>query len=138
MAQGNDPVRAERDRDILIDRKNGWTYTELSEKYNLSTSTLHKIITKHIEEAIKPAADELRQFEIERLEGYRRALTDKIAAGDPKAIDTAIKVSESLRKLTGVDASTKIEVEHSMPSDQESRIAEMLRKASESFTDESE
>jgi hypothetical protein len=64
-------------------------------------------------------------------------LTDRIAAGDPKAIDTAIKVSESLRKLTGVDASTKIEVEHTV-SDQEDRIAQMIRKASQINTEPTE
>lgn len=130
MATANDPARAERNRDILIDRKNGFTYPELAEKYDLSVSTVYGIVQKYLDEAIKPAAEELRQFEIERLEGYRRALQPRIERGEPRAIEVAIKVSESQRKLNGIDASTKIEVEHTV-TDEENRIAELLRKASQ-------
>jgi transposase len=137
MANANDPARAERNRDILIDRKNGFTYPELAEKYELSLSTVHGIVAKYVEDAIKPAADELRQFEIERLEQYKRALQPRIDRGEPRAIEVAIKVGESLRKLTGIDATTKIEVEHTA-SAATLVLQARLNKAHESHVDETE
>lgn len=53
-------------------------------------------------------ADEFRHMERERLESLWLALQPKVRAGDAYAIGEARKVSESLRKLYGVDAPLKV------------------------------
>lgn len=49
------------------------------------------------------AAEEMVAMESERLDGYLFALATKIKAGDEKAINTAIKISERRAKLLGLD-----------------------------------
>lgn len=132
-----DPVRAERDRNIIEDRIKGMTYPQLAEKYSLSMSTVHDIVAKHIDNTIKPATEQLIELEVLRLDRLLLALEPRIANGDPKAIEVAIKIGESLRKLKGVDAKTKIEIEHTTtPAALE--LQERLNKALQSHVDETE
>ncbi len=132
-----DPAKAERDRNIIDDRFKGLTYAKLSEKYGIEESACYKIIKKHTDAMIKPAAEELVNLEISRLERLLTALDPKIERGDTKAIEVAIRLSESLRKLTGVDAAIKLEVEHTANS-AVSALEEKLRKASQINADETD
>lgn len=125
-----DPEKIARDRDIINDRIRGMTYAKLSEKYGIEESACYKIVKKHTDSTIKPAAEELVNLEISRLERLLTALDPKIEAGDTKAIEVAIRLSESLRKLTGVDAAIKLEVEHSASS-AVTALEEKLRKAAQ-------
>lgn len=125
-----DPAKAERDRNIIDDRIKGLTYAKLSDKYGIEESACYKIIKKHTDSMIKPAAEELVNLEISRLERLLTALDPKIEAGDTKAVEVAIRLSESLRKLTGVDAAIKLEVEHTANS-AVSALEEKLRKAAQ-------
>jgi DNA-binding Lrp family transcriptional regulator len=126
----NDPAKAERDRDIIQDRIKGMTYARLSEKYGIEESACYKIVKKHTDSTIKPAAAELVQLEIDRLERLLEALQPRIDRGEPRAIEVAIKLSESLRKLTGVDAAIKLEVEHTANA-AVTALEEKLRKAAQ-------
>jgi hypothetical protein len=132
-----DPVKIERDRNIINDRIRGFTYAKLSEKYGIEESACYKIVKKHTDAMIKPAAEELVNLEISRLERLLTALDPKIEANDTKAIEVAIRLSESLRKLTGVDAAIKLEVEHSTSS-AIAALEEKLRKAAQINVDETE
>jgi hypothetical protein len=126
----NNPASIERDKQILNDRVKGMTYRALGEKYGMSEAGAHGIVKKHAERTIKPAAEEVVQVEIERLERLLLALSDKIDRGDVRAIETAIKLSESLRKLQGVDAAVKSEMELVInPATVE--LEERLRKAAQ-------
>lgn len=125
-----DPVRAERDRNIINDRIAGMTYPQLAEKYSLSQSTAHDIVAKHIDNTIKPAAEQLIELEVMRLDRLLLALQPRIDAGDPRSVEAAIKIGESLRKLKGIDAVAKIEVEHTM-TPAVSELEERIRKASQ-------
>jgi len=57
------------------------------------------------------AAESVRVMEIMRLDRLLVALDDGIEAGDPSAINTAIRIGESRRKLLGLDAPDKSAVE---------------------------
>lgn len=130
MALANDPDRADRNRAIIQDRRDGYTYEQLAHKYSLSTSTAYGIVKEYTDEVVKPAAEALVQLEIDRLERLLLALQPKIDAGNVRAIEVAIKLSESLRKLTGVDAAMKLEVEHTANA-AVTALEEKLRKAAQ-------
>lgn len=57
------------------------------------------------------AAAELRQLEAERLDSYLKSLALRIERGDVNAVGTAVKISESRRKLLGLDAPVQLQVE---------------------------
>jgi hypothetical protein len=64
------------------------------------------------EEGVTPAAvhepaTELRELEVARTEELYAATQEKVAKGDSFAIQTAVRVLESKRKLLGIDAPTK-------------------------------
>ena len=137
MAEAYDPARADRNRDIINDRINGLTYRQLGAKYEISHTAAHEIVRGYTDNAIKPAAEELVQLEIDRHERLLNALEPKIEAGDVKAIEAAVKVSMSYRKLIGVDAATKVEVEHTATA-AVTELQERLNKALQSHVDETE
>jgi len=137
MAEAYDPERADRNAAIIQDRINGLTYRQLAAKYNLSPAAVHGIVRGYTDNAIKPAAEELVQLEIDRHERLLNALEPKIEAGDVKAIEAAVKVSMSYRKLIGVDAATKVNVEHTATA-AVTELQERLNKALQSHVDETE
>jgi hypothetical protein len=53
-------------------------------------------------------AEEYREMELDRLDGLLHALQRKIRRGDAFAIEVARKLSESRRKLLGLDAPMKV------------------------------
>jgi hypothetical protein len=56
-------------------------------------------------------ADHLRQLEARRLDRMLVALDDQIEAGDPTAINAALRIMERRSKLFGLDAPDQQEVE---------------------------
>ncbi len=124
----NDPARADRNRDLLNDRVKGHSYETLAEKYGISMQRAHQIVKEYSEQQIRPAAQEVVDTEIRRLERLLLALEPGIDKGNVRSIETAIRLSESLRKLLGVDAAVKTEMKLELdPATLE--IEEKLRRA---------
>lgn len=63
----------------------------------------HNAITSLKRSLQMEAAEELVALEEERLDYYLLSLASKIKAGDPQAINSAIKISERRAKLRGLD-----------------------------------
>ena len=57
-------------------------------------------------------AESVRELELARLDRLLLALDGRVRSGDPQAVNTAIRISESRRRLLGVDAPEKQEIEH--------------------------
>lgn len=90
----------------------GRTYREIGEALGVSHVTARKWVTEHLEATTLPLVDEVRKQEVDRLTRYLDRLDTRIDDGDDKAIGLAIKISESLRKLLGVDVPVVSTVEH--------------------------
>ena len=96
-------------------RKQGKTYQQIAEALGVSVSTAHKYIKSSLQELADlriDGADELRQMELERLD---EALSNVTASqdykdGDPQSIQVYIRLSESRRKLLGLDAPAKQDI----------------------------
>ena len=99
--------RLERDRVVLQMRLSGATYSQIKESTGLSISMIHKILQRHVKKVIdKMTLDTkaLVKLEEERLDMALLSLAPKVRAGHLGAIDRWVKVSESRRKLLGLDA----------------------------------
>src|SRR5690606_38920359 len=59
---------------------------------------------------VLPTVEAVRKQEIDRLMRYLDKLDERIEDGDDKAIGIALKVSERLSKMLGVDMPTQVEV----------------------------
>jgi hypothetical protein len=72
-----------------------------------------KRVLKALSELEQQEADSYRTMELQRLDGMLLAISTQVRAGHLGAIDRALKISESRRKLLGIDAPTRSE--HSGP-----------------------
>lgn len=123
-------------------RINGRTYREIGEALGIGHGTAERWCKDWMETVSLPLIDEVRKQEVDRLTRYLDRLDTRIDEGDDKAISLAIKISESLRKLLGVDVPIVSTVEHvevsamdmdirSLIDAQKNLNAERLRNAAE-------
>lgn len=107
-------------RETDQDRKNtayrhridGKTYREIGSLMGIGHGTAERWCKDYMETVSLPLIDEVRKQEVDRLTRYLDALDVRIDEGDDKAISLAIKISESLRKLLGVDVPVVSTIEH--------------------------
>jgi hypothetical protein len=118
--------RAERDAEIVRLRRQGLTFQSIADRFDLSRVRVYKIVKEAL--AALPAVDaaEIRTQELERLEYLRernQAIMDRAhylayqgyATGteddgpEADAIMRDVRISESIRRLTGADAPAKVE-----------------------------
>lgn len=102
---------AERRQQVWNLKKRGISFREIAKHLGCDVRTAwedyHCELTELRELTEQEVAD-YRVQERERLEMLWARLQTKVAAGDVYAIDQARKVSESLRKLFGIDAPAKV------------------------------
>lgn len=108
----NDTQRQDKINRAYELRLKGRTYREIGEALGVSHVTARKWVTEHLESVTLPLVDEVRKQEVDRLTRYLDKLDERVEEGDDKAIGLAIKISESLRKLLGVDVPVVSTVEH--------------------------
>jgi len=100
-------------------RRAAHTYEEIGEIMGCSMGTAYRYVSeamKFIKSKIGESADEVRQIELDKLARLEGKLHRAIDLDPPneelvKLIGQCVKVSESMRKLTGMDA--PMEVKHS-------------------------
>ena len=97
-------------------RLRGLSYRKIGEAISVSYQTAHNYVQKElakIAEHCKEQAQDLRTIETERLDDalVRVTNSDAYRNGDPQAIGTMIRLSESRRKLLGLDQPSKVETD---------------------------
>lgn len=92
-------------------RIRGFTYRQIGTEMGIGHGTAERWCKEVMDNLSTPLADELRKREYERLERYLKVLDTRIDDGDDRAVTLAVKVSERLCKMMGVDLPTRIEVE---------------------------
>lgn len=96
----------------------GKTFTAIGCELGICRRQANRDITAVLEEewvALRTRAHEYLAIQYERLEMAVPGLVEQVKAGDPKAIETWIKLSESTRKLLGLDAPARAEVTNTQP-----------------------
>lgn len=110
-----DPARAEQDEQILRLRCAGLSLRAIAARVGLSHQGVSDRITAALAELVTPAASEYRQMEAARLNDLTVRAYEVLdgAEGDEvklKAIDRLTRLSESRRKLLGLDATEPLSV----------------------------
>lgn len=110
-----DPVRAEQDEEILRLRCSGLSLRAIAARVGLSHQGVSDRITAALAELVTPVATEYRELEAARLNDLTVRAYEVLdgAEGDEvrlKAIDRLTRLSESRRKLLGLDATEPIAV----------------------------
>jgi transcriptional regulator with XRE-family HTH domain len=108
-----DPGKPLRRQKVIELRIAGWSQERIAQDLGLSRRRVRQIIRREIEKArrrLRECADELLQLELDRLDRYLVCLNDRITAGEPRAIEVALKISERRARLMGLDAPERKEV----------------------------
>lgn len=101
----------ERRQKALEMRKSGASYRAIGANLGVSEAQAHRDVQAALAtmaELEQASADEYRTLELMRLDMALLALSPKMKFGDPQVVNAWVKVSESRRKLLGLDAPTKI------------------------------
>jgi hypothetical protein len=112
---------AERQNKALELRKSGLPYAKIAEKLGVSLSVAHKDVASKLGELREYGlrlAVEMRQMELERMDESLLEVKQAMIAARKKqdhdlilkCVDRQIKISESRRKLMGLDMPQRIDV----------------------------
>lgn len=106
-----DPATAERDAEICRMRRDGMTLRQIGAHFDMHHSSVIDAINRALRDIVEEPARDLITREDERLDHYLAVLAPKITDGDDRAVNTAVRISESRRKLHGLDAPRSIHVD---------------------------
>lgn len=91
----------------------GGTYDQIAEAMGISRTGAYKAVARALDRLNQQSledAERLRRLELERLERATLAIAQRVKEGHLRSIDRWIRLSESRRKLLGLDASTQANV----------------------------
>lgn len=94
----------------------GYNHIEVAEKLGIHERTVRKYWTRYIKKYMKLTpeyVEEQMKLQLSRLESWLIALESKIKIGDCEAVRTANELGKRIDKLLGLEAPTKINLEHS-------------------------
>lgn len=102
---------AEKDAEAARLRGAGYSFDAIAERLGFADRAgAYRACARTLNAVPVEAANELRTLESERLDHLLLSLEGAIADGDVRAIDAARKISESRRRLHGLDGPQKIEL----------------------------
>jgi len=92
-------------------RLRGKTYRVIADELGVGVGTVHRWVQEVLDSIVLPTVEAVRKQEVDRLMRYLDVLDTRIEDGDDKAVGLALKVSERLAKMLGVDMPTQVQVE---------------------------
>ena len=106
-----EPAQINREREIVEWRIEGLTWRQIAERVGMSPAGTLKAYNRAMVKTLKPATDELRELELDRLDTLQQTYWQPAVAGNMRAADFILKVIDKRAKLLGLDAPTKIQAE---------------------------
>ncbi|MFF4248635.1 hypothetical protein ACFYY2_29780 [Streptomyces sp. NPDC001822] len=129
QAHSNDAIVGREQAACLELRLEGHSFRAIADQLGLSLGTAFTRVRDAISLEVNPLADELREIEVQRLDQYLARLAPKIRDGDDRAINTAVRISESRRRMLGLDRPVAIDARVTEVTQQDMELQEMIRAA---------
>jgi hypothetical protein len=109
-----------RNKEQDMERKNaaydlrlrGKSYREIGRELGIGHGTAQRWVQEVCDLVVLPNVEAVRKQEVDRLMRYLDRLDARVEEGDDRAISLAIKISERLTKMLGVDMPTVTVVEN--------------------------
>lgn len=95
---------------MLSMRRSGASYTAIARHFGLDRTVVTEKIRAELRNIPRDEATELRTLEALKLDQAEVHLQAGVKAGDPRAITTLVRISESRRRLLGLDMPEQHEV----------------------------
>jgi hypothetical protein len=106
-----EPELIDREREIVELRIEGFTWRQIAERIEMSPAGALKAYNRAMVRTLKPATDELRELELDRLDTLQQTYWQPAVQGNMRAADFILRVIDKRAKLLGLDAPTKIQAE---------------------------
>jgi hypothetical protein len=93
-------------------RAHGHTFRGISRTLNIGATTAHTLVKSAMaaeRKYISEAKADYIELEIHRLDTYLQALAKKVQGGEPRAVDTALRIGERRARLLGLDAPVRVD-----------------------------
>lgn len=106
-------IRLEREAQAIELRKSGMSYPKIAAALGISVSGTAKIVRKvmaRLRHVTDEKAEQLRQFDLDRLDTMLNGVWDNATAGNVNAIECVLKIMTRRARLLGLDAPTKQEI----------------------------
>ena len=103
----------------------GVSYEMIAERMGISPTEVTAIITRALREKPATGVDLLRDVENARLDRAQSAIWTKVLAGDYRAIQTFLSISQRRAKLNGLDAPLQIEMSHHVKMEMQQALSEL-------------
>ncbi|HEY3230518.1 MAG TPA: hypothetical protein VGJ87_14945 [Roseiflexaceae bacterium] len=110
---GKKEAAAERRQQAFELRKRGASYRAIGTELGISEAQAHRDVQRglaHLAELEQASAEEYRALELARLDLAVVALSARLRTGDPQVVNAWVKVSESRRRLLGLDQPIAVDV----------------------------
>ena len=93
-------------------RAHGHNYRAIGKTLECNASTAMRLVQSAMAEErehISTAKADYVEMELHRLDTYLQAIAKKVQGGDPRCVETALRIGERRAKLLGLDAPAKLE-----------------------------
>jgi hypothetical protein len=124
-----DPDQLEREQRILELRRAGATWETIAARTGYaSASGAHKAYQRLAERFVKPALNELREMELDRLDRLQAGVWGKAITGDIRALDAVLRIIDRRARLLGLEAPKEVNLKAEVNTyDRDSIDAEVAR-----------
>lgn len=113
---------------VLSHTMRGKTLRTLEAELGIPYATLHRYKERALMAITSPTIEAARNEELERLDRIIEVQWDRVEAGDPKATEIYLKVSERRSKLLGLDKPTQVEAMVMEVTPQEAELQRLIQQ----------
>ncbi len=94
--------RKHQQAEALRMRRRSKTYAEIADHFGVSRSTAHKMVKDALGEIIREPAEQVLDFELDKLDKLERKLEAQLKADPDKAVNAYVKVMQHRARLLGL------------------------------------
>lgn len=119
-----------RDAKALALKLKGWTYQEIADELDVAKSSAYDAVQRALTTEIgdqQENRDRYRAEQVAQCDVALKGLYAKVEAGDPRAIDSWVRVLDRKAKVLGLDAPLKLVVTDQMDAEIEQLLEEAAR-----------
>lgn len=103
-------ARRARRVEVMALRLAGFSHEQIAERFDVAPQQVEAWISETMESAEAPNVAKMRSLENQRLDRAQSAIWSQVVAGNLKAIDTFMRLSQQRSKINGLYAATKIDL----------------------------
>lgn len=106
------PDLIDKEREVITLRRAGYTFDDIATQVGYATASgAHAAFQRALKRTlIEAGIEELRATELDRLDRLQAAVWGEAMTGNPKAIETALKILDRRAKYLGLDSPIKQEI----------------------------